>query len=315
VKKGGKGQPNPRDWSSPFLDGRRLSMFVRKQWWLLAIVVVGAFLTAPIAGGGGAATPTPPPSIQDGVLKAVTNMSLPPHRYIKNGKFGGFEIEMTNLIAKRLGFKRVQWSNSAWDLIMTSVSAGKYDVGIAGINGWSTPNTPIYDIVKQRTKIVSFSRPYFRPFWVIVTSKTHHPEIKNVNQLQKGMKIIQLDGASEFFWAKKNLAPKGIEIRATTTASNSFAAVESGLVDATIEEGTALPAILKAHPDLQGGDPVPGLTSGFSYAFAPDSNALRQAFNREFGKLVSSGTYAKMFKKYFPWLKVPNLPTSSFIHQ
>jgi ABC-type amino acid transport substrate-binding protein len=290
-------------------------MLVRRQWWLLAAVVATALLSGTIAGGGGAATPTPPPTIQDGVLKAVTNMSLPPHRFIKGGKFGGFEIEMTNRIAKRLGFKRVQWANSAWDLIMTSVSAGKFDVGIAGINGWSTPNTPIYDIVKDRTKIISFSRPYFKPFWVLVTSKTHHPDIKNINQLQSGDSIIQLDGTSEFFWAKENLGSKGIEIRATTTASNSFAAVESGLVDATIEEGTALPAVLKEHPDLQGGDPVPGLTAGFAYAFSPDSVALRKAFNREFGKLVKDGTYAKMFKKYFPWLEVPKLPTTSFINQ
>ncbi|MBF4769343.1 amino acid ABC transporter substrate-binding protein [Nocardioides agariphilus] len=252
-------------------------------------------------------------TIDDGVLSVVTNLSLEPYRYQEDGKMGGFEIELTEKIAKNLGFSSVTWANINWDSLITDVAAHKHDVAIAGINGWAEEGTPIYDVVMDRTKIVSFSTPYFLPYWALVTSKDNRPDLTNVDQLGDGDSVQLLDGTSEFFWAQENLAPKGVDVRAGKDVSADFVAVESGLVDATIEEGTSLHSALEAHPGLQEGDPIDGLSAGFGWAFAHETNALREAFNAELANLVADGEYAELYKKFFPWLEPPaTLPDTSF---
>lgn len=247
-------------------------------------------------------------------LSVVTNLALEPYRYTENGKYAGFEIDLTEKIAHDLGFKSVKWSNIDWDSLITDVAAGKHDVAIAGINGWSKPGSLIYQVVQDRTKIVSFSQPYFMGFWSLVTNKKTNPDLTNVSQLKKGMVDIQLSGTTEYLWAKQNLEPLGVTVRATNSTTAEFVAIESGLATSTIEEGTSLHAALKQHPNLQQGDDVTGLSAGFAYAFSHSHNALREAINKELTTLFNNGYYASLYKKYFPWLTPPaSLPTNSFV--
>ena len=255
-------------------------------------------------------------TIEPGVLKAATELGFPPLRVEENGEYSGMELDLVEIIAERLGFKEVEFINTTFDTVFTGLAANKWDMVADATFGWADESSPSLEVVNERTEIVSFTRPWFFPTYVLLSSEKHNPGLMTPDQLKEGMRVSAQKGGSDFFWAEKELAPAGIKVVPRRNLAESLPTILSGSLDATIEDLSIALAQKKDHPELQTGERIPPISSaGYAFAFAPEGEKLRAAFDAELGKLVESGEYEKMFKQYFPELPMQELPDNAFVHE
>ena len=87
-------------------------------------------------------------SQQEKVLTVAVAEEYPPFEYYENGELVGFDIDLINHIADRLGYK-IEFSQMQFDALLMAVNAGKVDCAISGII--ATP---------EKENAVNFTSPY-----------------------------------------------------------------------------------------------------------------------------------------------------------
>ena len=88
-------------------------------------------------------------TLSEGVLTVGSCLDYKPFEFVKDGEEMGFDVELTEAIAEKLGLE-VEWVTANFDTIFTSVAAGQFDMVAAA----ST-------ITEERLQTVDFSDPYF----------------------------------------------------------------------------------------------------------------------------------------------------------
>jgi len=79
----------------------------------------------------------------------------------ENGNFAGFDIELMNAIAEKIGYE-VKWENADFAGLVASLQTGKYDAVISAMT-----------ITASRQEEVDFSRPYFRSDQAVVVQESN----------------------------------------------------------------------------------------------------------------------------------------------
>ena len=129
--------------------------------------------------------------------------------------------------------------------------------------------------------------------------------ITNWEQLKSGERVGVQSGTTGEFWAKANLKPLGVSLVGYTKAPDIFNAVESGQVVAAVVDLPVALDIAKTKPNLE---VVQQIQTGEQYAFAVNKSntSLLEAMNSALGPMLSDGTYATIFHKYFPTQELPS---------
>src|SRR5512140_1739580 len=85
-----------------------------------------------------------------GVIKVGTSADYPPFESVdSSGNKIGFDIELMNEVAKRLGVK-VEWVDMPFDSLIAAVQEGKIDASISAFN-----------YSEERDKMIDFSDAYY----------------------------------------------------------------------------------------------------------------------------------------------------------
>ncbi len=82
------------------------------------------------------------------VLHMATEATFPPYEYYEDGKIVGLDVDMAMAIADELDMK-LEIEDMAFDSIITAVSTGKADIGMAGMT-----------VTEDRLESVNFSASY-----------------------------------------------------------------------------------------------------------------------------------------------------------
>lgn len=96
---------------------------------------------------------------EKGVLVAGLDDTFAPMGFRENNELKGFDIDMGNEIAKRLGVK-MQWAPTQWDGVIPALLSKRFDVVISGMT-----------ITDERKKQINFSIPYVADGQVMVAKK------------------------------------------------------------------------------------------------------------------------------------------------
>jgi polar amino acid transport system substrate-binding protein len=278
---------------------------------LVAAVAVLALLSVVAAAcakkGSPAAGPTSPQTsstvlpnlpafttIHKGQLTAGSCLDYSPFEFTdpNTGKLTGFDVDMIDAIAAKLGLK-VTWVKANFNTIFTALAANKFDTVAAA----ST-------ITPERQQIVDFTDPYFdaRQSLTVNTQKT--PQIKTVDDLKSGDVIGVQKGTTGHDWAVAHLQPEGMVIKSYTNAPDAFTDLEAGQIVGVInDEGSSLAEAAKRP----GEKVVQAIETGEHYGFAvsKDNPKLLEAMNLGLKAVIADGTYATIFKKWFPNNPVP----------
>jgi polar amino acid transport system substrate-binding protein len=82
------------------------------------------------------------------IIEVGTDPTWPPYQMIENGNIVGFEVDLANACADKLGLT-IHWNNVGFDNILTSVQKGQLDMGVSG-----------FSITPDRLKEVDFTIPH-----------------------------------------------------------------------------------------------------------------------------------------------------------
>src|SRR5258708_5774943 len=65
-----------------------------------------------------------------GVINIATDASYAPNEFKQNGKIVGFDVDLGNAIAQKIGVK-AQFSDVTFDNILPALTSGKYDISLS----------------------------------------------------------------------------------------------------------------------------------------------------------------------------------------
>ncbi len=231
-------------------------------------------------------------TLQDGVLQVGSCLDYPPFETVKSGQEQGFDVDMVDEIASRLGLT-VEWVRADFDTIFTSVAGGQFDMVAAA----ST-------ITPEREQTVDFSDPYFNSRQALVVNTNETPDLTSTDQLQSGDVVGVQKGTTGAAWSKENLEPNGIQIQTFTSATDALRALEGGAMIGVIADE---PFVGDAIGNLPSLEVVQGIDTNekYGFAFSPDNTELRDAANIMLAQIIADGTYAEIFQRWFPGVEVP----------
>ncbi|WP_439271212.1 amino acid ABC transporter substrate-binding protein [Pseudochrobactrum sp. HB0163] len=251
--------------------------------WLKSIIAAGVLQSAVLISGHAFADAALDRIKAEGVLKIGTEGTYAPFTYHdKDGKLVGFDVEIGQEIAKRLGVE-AKFLEGKWDGLIAGLDANRYDAVINQVG-----------ITPERQKKYNFSEPYIASKAVLIV-KTGNNDIKSFKDL-KGRKSAQSLSSNYGKIAREY----GAEIVANDGFDQSVQLVLSGRAEATVNASLSFLDFKKQKPDvplvivaeLEDAD-----KSGVLLRKGEDD--LLAAVNKALEEIKSDGTYAKLSEKYF----------------
>lgn len=266
--------------------GRQLSIAVLAAVVLLAGAACREETETPAGGGGGGGGETEEPQIttlEEGILTVGTDMPYAPFEYREEGEVAGFDADIINEIAGRLGLE-TDWIDSPFDTIFTDLAAGQFDVVISGAT-----------ITPEREEQVNFSIPYFRSLQALTVQEDSG--IGSFDDVGEGHVVAVQSGTTGELWAEENLQPNGAQIRAFPDYPPLYNALEAGQVDAVVfDESSAVPEVASRR----GIALVDTVDTDEAYGIAVDPNNpdLLDAVNEALQAMIDDGTYEAIYTAY-----------------
>jgi cystine transport system substrate-binding protein len=218
-----------------------------------------------------------------GVIIVGTEGTYPPFTYHgDNGKLTGYDIDVMNEVAKRLGLK-VQYKETQWDSMFAGLNSKRFDM-IANQVG----------IRPDREKKYDFSTPYtFSKAAVIV--RNNNTDIKSFADL-KGKESAQSLTSNYANLAKQN----GAQIVSVEGFSQAIQLLTSNRVDATVNDTLSYLDYKKNKPNAPIKVVAKADDAGKSaFLFRKNSGKLPDKVNQALKDMKNDGTLTKISNNWF----------------
>jgi polar amino acid transport system substrate-binding protein len=232
-----------------------------------------------------AAVPTPARTFEeikaDGKIVIASEGAFPPFNYFQGPKLSGFEIDVAEALAKKMGVK-VEWKALSFDALLAGLRQDRWDLVIAS-----------FGITPERSKAVTFTDPHYCSGGVIVAKD---PAIKSVADLQG--KVIAVQTGTTYLENVQKL--KGLkEVRNYPKDTDAHAALVAGRVDAWVTDKFVAKDALAADPKagLHMGDFV--FVERIASAIKKGNASLEAAVDKALAEILADGTYETISRKYF----------------
>jgi polar amino acid transport system substrate-binding protein len=196
--------------------------------------------------------------------------------------YSGFDIELINAVAQEMDLE-LAVNNTPFDGIWLQPAAGACDVVASAMT-----------ITEERAENALFSDPYFSADQsLLVTSANEGLKLADTAGKKIGVQV----GTTGEIYATEN-KPEGAELVSFDEGAALFLALESGTVDAILQD---LP--VNGYRAVQ--DPNFGVSETFStdeqygFGMALTNESLADQINDALGTLKDNGTYGDLHEKYF----------------
>lgn len=196
----------------------------------------------------------------------------------------GYDVEVANLIAEKLGVKAV-FVEGEWDGLFAGLDAGRYDIVVNGV-----------EITKERGEKYDFTDPYAYIRTAIVVNGDN-------DEIQSFEDLAGKNTANTISSTYAELAESyGATVTGVDDLNQTFELLLSGRIDATLNAELTYYDYMKAHPDRD--LKIAALTKEASLVSIPlrkgeESESLRAAINDAIAEISESGELAALSEKYF----------------
>ncbi|GGA77561.1 amino acid ABC transporter substrate-binding protein [Brucella endophytica] len=218
-----------------------------------------------------------------GVFRIGTEGTYAPFTYHDDtGKLVGFDVEIGEAIAQKLGVK-AQFLEGRWDGLIAGLDANRYDSVINQVG-----------ITEERKKKYDFSDPYIASKAALIV-RGDNTDIKTFADL-KGKKSAQ-SLTSNF---GKLAASNGAELVGTDGFDQSIQLVLNGRADATVNDSLSFLDFKKHKPDANVKVVATEEKADYSGVIINKNQPdLLAAINKALADIKADGTYQKISDKYF----------------
>ena len=253
-------------------------------------ILVAVFLSGTVFAGGGSQREPGGLTLRPGVLTVGVDISYPPMEYF--GPDGvtatGFDIEMTKIIAQRLGLTP-DFVNSSWEGIFAGVDTNRYDAVISSVT-----------VTPARVVVHNFSKPYVANTLALVLLKGSTITAQSPEELGGLNVAFQVSTTSDFFM-EELAARTGLNYiaRRYETVMRCFDELRLGRVDAIVTD------LLVAHDYVApANNPFEivwrsGEPELFAICMKKGNNALTEAIDRVLEDMFDDGTMLKLSQDIF----------------
>jgi ABC-type amino acid transport substrate-binding protein len=240
-----------------------------------------ALLVVPIAAGCGSSSGM---TLTSGKLTMGSDTSYPPFESMEGSKPVGFDVELAQAVAKKMGLT-LEVISTAWDGIIPGLKTNKYDVIMSAMT-----------ITADRKKQINFSDPYIDSGQSLAVA--NNSPIKTEADLKDKIVGVQIDTTGQT--KAEELQPKvGIkEIQKFDTILVAFEALEQGKVDAIINDFPVNSYVSQKRGKTK---VVAKIKTNEQYGIGVNRNntKLLDAVNKALGEVRDDGSYTAIYKTWF----------------
>ena len=203
----------------------------------------------------------------------------------ENGNFAGFDIDLMNAIAEKIGYK-VKWENADFAGLVASLQTGKYDAVISGMT-----------ITASRQEEVDFSRPYFRSDQAVVVQESNTSILSRQDLADKRIGV-QLGTTGELL-ARQLVSDKG-SVYTYDSPDQAFLDLNTGRLDAVVNDLPVSGYFLVRNQNLPLKIAFTIETEEYyGVAMKKGNTELAEKINNALVELKQEGKYAQIYQKWF----------------
>jgi polar amino acid transport system substrate-binding protein len=237
--------------------------------------------TSATAGAGGGVS-----LVQAGKLTVCTHLPYAPFQSNDDsGKAVGFDVDMMNLVAKKIGVEQAivdtpfEGIKSGQDM-----KVGKCDIAAAGMT-----------ITPERQKAILFSEPYFDATQALLV-KTGSP-ITSLAAL-KGKKLGVQSSTTGMDYAEKHKADCGCSLVEFQDLASETEALKSGQVDAAMNDLPVWSQAMKTNPGAVKVSTQFNTGEQYGFGMKLGNTALKTVVDQVITQSRSDGTYKQLYQKW-----------------
>jgi polar amino acid transport system substrate-binding protein len=247
----------------------------------VVVLLLAALMVVPIiAAGCGSSGET----LQKGKITMGSDTSYPPFESMEGSKPVGFDVELAQALAKKMGLT-LEVISTAWDGIIPGLKTKKYDIIMSAMT-----------ITADRKKQINFSDPYIDSDQSIAVA--NNSTIKTEADLKDKVVGVQIDTTGQT--KAEELQPKvGIkEIQKFDTILVAFEALEQGKVSAIIND---YPVNMYVSGKRGKTKVVTKIKTNEQYGIGVNksNSGLLKSINNALKEVRDDGTYTTIYKKWF----------------
>ncbi len=201
-----------------------------------------------------------------------------------SGELVGYDVEVANAIAEKLGVKAT-FVEGGWDGLLAGLESGRYDIMVNGV-----------DIDEERQEKYDFSVPYAYNRTAVIV-RGDDDSVQSMEDLN-GKSTANTITSTYAAVAQKY----GAEVTPVDDLNQTFELLLTQRIDATLNAEVTYYDYMKAHPDAN--LKIACLDSDATQAAIPmrkgeETAALRQAIDQALAELSEDGTLSELAVKYF----------------
>jgi polar amino acid transport system substrate-binding protein len=244
-----------------------------------------ALIVAACGNGGKEVTVQGAKLVKKGHLTTCTHLPYPPFQSAQGGKVVGFDVDVIDLVAKKLGVTQ-QVIDTPFETIKTgsALNAGKCDLAAAGMT-----------IKSDRAKFIDFSKPYFDATQALMGKKgTTFASLDEVKA--KKLKV----GSQAQTTGEEYVQGKGFDPKSFKDSASLLNGLRSGQVDVIVEDYPVVQGWLK-DPANSAYGVAANLNTGEQYGFAVRKGhnpKLLAMINQAIDESKQDGEYKKIYEKW-----------------
>jgi polar amino acid transport system substrate-binding protein len=215
-------------------------------------------------------------------LRVGTDATFPPMEFTENGKRTGFDIELVEAVAKKMG-RPVEWVDIDFKGLIPGLVSRRFDMAVSAIY-----------ITDERKKVVDFTEPYYAGGLVAMVKDGS--SIKKLADLEGKKVTVQVGTKSVGFLQEHYPKVQRVEVEKN---QEMFNLVDIGRADAAVTGKPAAYQYVRTRPGLKV-LPEQLTTEEYGMALRKDQPELTKAVNSALAQLKADGTYAAIVNKWFP---------------
>jgi polar amino acid transport system substrate-binding protein len=223
--------------------------------------------------------------VQKGALTTCTHLPYPPFQSARGSRVVGFDIDMIDLVARKLGVTQ-RVIDTPFETIRTgsALNAGKCDVAAAAMT-----------IKPDRARFIDFSEPYFDATQALLGPRRLMPTTLDAVKAHRLKVGSQAQTTGEEF-----VHAKGIDSVSFKDSASLLGGLRSGQVDVIVEDYPVVRRWL-ADPVNHGYGVLANLSTGERYGFAVRKGgnpALLKLINQTIQESRRDGRYATLYHRW-----------------
>lgn len=246
---------------------------------VIALVAAMAAFVVLLSGCGSADS-----TQKEKILRVGSETTFPPFEFTDGDKYVGFDIDLSEAIAKQMGYK-MEFKSMGFDALIPALQSGQIDMIAAGL-----------DPTPARAKQVGFSDVYFKETGYSIIVRKDENGVNDFSDLtgkvigaQVGTKPVEIGQGIE-----------GTTVKQFDTNSQLFLELTHNNIDAIILDKAVGMYYLKQGADKELKMVGPGIpSSGMVLAVKKENTELQQNVNKALQELKDNGGYQKIYEKWF----------------